>query len=181
MKGVFIRKFVLCDTIPDPPMNASNTPIDTSNKDTRQAVEAITEQDGSGCAVCHKNLINPLGFATENFDALGRVRANEPLFDSSGNITQEIPIDTQSLPQIQPGDTATSSGAADLVNLIAASGKAQACFARNYFRFTFRRLDDTTADGCALERIRRKIMTGTLQDAFRDLALAPEFQSRNFQ
>jgi len=181
MKGVFIRKFLLCDTIPDPPMNASNTPIDTSTKSTRQAVEGITEQAGTSCASCHKPIINPLGFATENFDALGRSRTDQPLFDAQGHVTTRIPIDTHSIPQVVFGDTTPSAGAVDMVAMINASGKAQACFARNYFRFTFRRLDDTTADGCALERIRQQLMSGSLEDAFRDLALADEFKTRNFQ
>ena len=87
MKGVYIRKYVLCDEIPDPPANASNTPIDTSTKSSRQAVEGITEQAGTSCSVCHKVMINPLGFSTENFDALGRVRKDQPLFDATGKIT----------------------------------------------------------------------------------------------
>jgi hypothetical protein len=181
MKGVFIRKFVLCDQIPDPPMNASNTPIDTSTKDTRQAVEGITEQDGTSCIACHKALINPLGFATENFDALGRVRATEPLFDATGKVTAQIPIDTSTIPEVTMGDMTMTTNAADMVALVNSSAKAHACFARNYFRFTFRRLEDTASDGCALERMRQKIMNGTLKDAFRDVALTDEFKSRNFQ
>jgi hypothetical protein len=181
MKGVFIRKYVLCDQIPDPPMNASNTPIDTTTKDTRQAVEAITEQAGTSCIACHKPLINPLGFATENFDALGRVRTVEPLFDAMGNVTASIPVDTSTVPAVSGGDATPARNAADLVHLVDASAKAHACFARNYFRFTFRRLEDVAQDGCSLERIRLNLMSGNLKDAFRDVALTDEFKSRNFQ
>jgi hypothetical protein len=181
MKGVFIRKYVLCDQLPDPPMNASNTPIDTTTKNTRQAVEAITEQDGTSCVACHKSFINPLGFATENFDALGRVRTGERLFDAMGNVTATIPVDTSTTPQVSAGDMSTTSNAADLVRLINSSAKAHACFARNYFRFTFRRLEDVAQDGCALERIRQNMTSGNLRDAFRDVALTDEFKSRNFQ
>ena len=53
LKGVHIREAVLCDHIPPPPDNAANTPVDTTNKTTRQAVEPITEQDGTGCKSCH--------------------------------------------------------------------------------------------------------------------------------
>ena len=181
MKGVFIRKFVLCDQVPDPPMNASNTPIDTTTKDTRQAVEGITEQDGTSCIACHRPLINPLGFATENFDALGRVRANESLYDAMGNVTAQIPIDTSTMPQITSGDMTMTKTTADVIGLINSSAKAHACFARNYFRFTFRRLEDVASDGCSLERMRQNIMSGNLRDAFRDVALTDEFKSRNFQ
>jgi hypothetical protein len=181
MKGVFIRKFILCDEIPDPPLNASNTPIDTTTKDTRQAVEGITEQDGTSCIACHKPLINPLGFATENFDALGRARTTQSLYDANGNVTAQIPIDTSTMPQITSGDMTMTSTTADVVGLINSSAKAHACFARNYFRFTFRRLEDVANDGCSLERMRQNIMSGNLRDAFRDVALTDEFKSRNFQ
>jgi hypothetical protein len=181
MKGVFIRKFVMCDAIPDPPANAANTPIDTTTKDTRQAVEAITQQDGTSCIACHGSLINPLGFTTENFDALGRVRTAERLFDANGNVTAQIPIDTSTTPAVTSGDMTMTSGASDVVGLINASAKAHACFARNYFRFTFRRLEDVANDGCSLERMRQNIMGGNLHDAFRDVALTDEFKSRNFQ
>jgi hypothetical protein len=181
MKGVFIRKFVLCDDVPDPPANAANTPIDTSTKSTRQAVEGITEQDGTSCTACHKSLINPLGFATETFDALGRVRKEQPLFDAMGNVTAKIAVDSHSVPQVVPGDMSPSAGPADIVNLINGSAKAHACFARNYFRFTFRRLDDPATDGCVLERLRQQVMHGSLGNAFRDVALTDEFKSRNFQ
>ncbi|MDB4981670.1 MAG: hypothetical protein JWM82_2422, partial [Myxococcales bacterium] len=181
MKGVFIRKFLLCDDVPDPPANAANTPIDTSTKNTRQAVEGITEQEGTSCTVCHKSLINPLGFSTEIFDALGRARKDQPLFDATGNITTRVPVDAHTVPQVVSGDMTESSGPADVVRLINSSAKAHACFARNYFRFTFRRLDDPATDGCALERLRQKVMHGTLSDAFRDVALTDEFKSRNFQ
>jgi hypothetical protein len=181
MKGVFIRKYVLCDQLPDPPMNASNTPIDTTTKNTRQAVEAITEQAGTSCIACHKSFINPLGFATENFDALGRVRTVERLFDAMGNVTANIPVDTSTMPQVSSGDMTTTNNAADVVGLINSSAKAHACFARNYFRFTFRRLEDIAQDGCSLERIRQNMTNGNLKDAFRDIALTDEFKSRNFQ
>jgi hypothetical protein len=181
MKGVYIRKFVLCDDIGDPPMNAANTPIDTSNQNTRQAVESITEQGGTSCALCHAPYLNPLGFATENFDALGRLRTQEPLFDANGNVKTQIPIDTSTHPQVLLGDDQATATAGDMINLVNQSGKAHACFARNYFRFTFRRLEDPSADGCALEQLRQDIMGGTLQGTFRGIALTDTFKTRNFQ
>jgi hypothetical protein len=181
MKGVFIRRYILCDNLPDPPMNASNTPIDTSNKTSRQAVEGITEQDGTSCASCHKTYLNALGFATENFDGLGRLRSEQTLYDAAGNVTAQIPIDNQVIPHVVPGDERSAMGMPDLVNMINESGKAQACFARNYFRFTFRRMDDPASDGCALEQLREKVMTGSLSEAFRDVALTEQFRSRHFE
>ena len=46
--------------------------------------KAITEQPGSTCVQCHKTVINPFGFAFENFDPIGRWRDRYP--KGGGNI-----------------------------------------------------------------------------------------------
>jgi hypothetical protein len=180
MKGVFIRTNVLCDAIPPPPDNAmANVPELDPRLSTRQVVEGITQAPGSACAACHASFINPIGFATENFDALGRVRASQPLFDDTGAEIGRAPVDTRTVPQILPGDERPSAGAGDLMRLIAESGKAQACFARHYLRFSFARWEDLDADGCVLERLRQLLMRkAPLGEVMREIALAPEFQQR---
>jgi hypothetical protein len=68
------------------------------------------------------------------------------------------------------------------MRLIAASGKAHACFTRQWFRFTFSRWEDPKTDGCLLERLRRSLMRhDRLADVLRDIAMAPEFQQRSFR
>ena len=75
LKGLLIRNTLLCEPIEPPPGNAAATPIETDGTlTTREAIEALTETNPA-CAGCHATLINPLGFATENFDSLGRERA----------------------------------------------------------------------------------------------------------
>lgn len=182
IKGVTIREHVLCDHVPAPPNNAAvNSNLDTSNQTTRQAVEAITEQTGTACASCHKLLINPLGFPTESFDSLGRHRTVEKIFDATGKMLREIPVDTRSQPQVVAGDKTAVDGAAGMVDLVVKSGKAQACFARNYFRFSFARMESEAADGCSLERLRDRTQNGSLADVLREAALLPAFTTRHMQ
>ena len=79
-------------------------------------------------------------------------------------------------------------GAVGLAQKIVESGKAHACLARNYFRFTFARMEDwnidedytqTSRDGCVLERLRRAVdKNGNLRNMIREVAMAPEFQQR---
>lgn len=181
MKGVYIRNSVLCDTIPPPPPGAGNTPVDTTNRTTREAVELITQQDGTSCKGCHESLINGLGFATENFDALGRHRSQELQFDSTGKELRRLDINTKAMPRVFGDDEREVSGARELMDRIVESGKAQACFARNYFRYTFARWEDTEndKDNCALERLRVSLNdSGSLKDMFRTVAVAPEFKQR---
>jgi hypothetical protein len=180
MKGLFIRRYVLCDTIPPPPNNAAaNTPELSDDLSTRQVVEELTEQPGSVCAGCHVTQINPMGFATENFDSLGRLRSEQTLFSADGSVTGSVAVDTTSVPQVVPGDATAVSDATGLMRLIVDSGKAPACLARQYFRFSYGRFEDPVSDGCALAQLHGALVDGgNLADMLREVALTPEFQSR---
>jgi hypothetical protein len=183
MKGVFLRRTLLCDDIPPPPENANAVPPPGDpNRSTRQIVEGITESPGTVCAGCHKAIINPLGFATENYDALGRIRTEQRLFDASGAEIGKVPVDTRSVPQVVLGDLKAAQGPSDLVNMVVSSGKAHACLARQYFRFSFGRWEDMAVDGCTLESLRRALVAGnSLQAMFKEVALLPQFRQRSFQ
>jgi hypothetical protein len=149
---------------------------------TREVVEELTQTKGTVCAGCHATVINPLGFATENFDALGRLRSAQRLFSADGTEVGEKPIDTATVPQVTSGDDTPSAGAADLMMMIADSGKAEACLARNYFRFTYARWDDPEVDGCALEAQRSALQNGgTILDLVKATTTAPQFRQRRFE
>jgi hypothetical protein len=183
MKGVFVRQSILCDTIPPPPQGANaNPPMLSTELTTRQTVEALTEQKGTVCVSCHGTVINALGFATEGYDALGRLRTKQKLFDDKGTLVKEVPIDTQSVPHVTLDDGAASKGPADLVRLIEGSGKAEACIARQYFRYTFARWEDESADGCTLDRLRSAMSSdhATFVGFLREVALSPQFKQRAF-
>lgn len=169
-RGVRIRRTLLCDELAPPPANVGALlPSDTAGKTTRQAVEELTEQPGTVCASCHATQINPLGFAFEGFDALGRARA-------AGT------FDVRSVPRVTPDDERSSSGPSDLVRYVLESGKVEACLARNYFRFAFGRVEDLGRDGCALERLRARLTaSGRTRDMLEEAALLPEMRERSFE
>lgn len=180
-KGVFMRENVLCDHIEAPPANAQqNLPELDPALTTRQTVEAITES--GSCAGCHLAYINDLGFPFEAYDALGRYRTSERMFDQEGEVLATEPVDTRSMPQIHEGDETEVANAAELMDLVVASNKAPACLARHYFRYSFGRWENVTADGCALERLRTALVdSSTLSAMLREVALAPEFRRRTIQ
>jgi hypothetical protein len=185
---VFIRRNILCDDIPPPPPGANAKPPDLGpNMTTRESVAAITEMPGTICAGCHASIINPLGYATESFDSLGRFRTAQRLFDASGNQTGTKPIDTAVVPQVNLGDTTPAATPADLMSLVAGSGKVEACLARSFFRFTYGRWEDPTVDGCALEDARQVLIGGgnggggTITDLLRAAVTSAEFKRRTFQ
>lgn len=184
MKGVFIRKALLCDSIPPPPNNAAASPPALSGTyTTREVVEQLTEQEGSACAGCHATMINALGFATEDFDALGRWRETQRLLDpETGELLDERPVDTSSVPRVVAEDQRQSAGAADLSRYMLESEKPQACFARHWFRFTFGRAEDLDKDGCLLGDLHAGALEGKpLAEVLRAVAISPAFRERNFE
>jgi hypothetical protein len=182
MKGVFLRKGLLCDKVPPPPNNANAMPPKlAADLTTREVVEHLTQQDGTVCSGCHTTLINPLGFSTESFDSLGRGRTMQTLFDDTGKVVGHKPVDTRTVPHVASGDARPSAGPADLVQYLVESQKPQACFIRNYFRFTFGRMEDLTRDGCTLESVRSTLAAGKpLRDVLAGMAIARPFRERRF-
>lgn len=180
MKGVVIRERLLCDELGTPPANAAGQLPDLSGeKTTRELVEAVTQVPGSACAGCHTTQINPLGFATEGFDALGRVRTKQDLYDDQGVVIASRNISTSSVPRVWMQDTTPSSGAADVTSMLVDSGKVAACFAREYVRYATAREEDEATDGCELETVRSTLDGGKgIIDALRALALLPQFRQR---
>jgi hypothetical protein len=183
LKGVFIRKNILCNDIPPPPPGANaKPPVLEPGMTTRQSVEALTEMPGSVCSGCHTVFINPLGYATENFDALGRFRTEQRLFDDTGKATGTKPVDTHGVPQVLLGDTTAIQSTAELMQLIASSGAVEACLSRNFFRFTYARWEDDALDGCALRSAHDSLKNGgKFSSLLSASVLAPAFQQRRFE
>lgn len=141
-RGLFIVRELLCRTIPDPPPGASMTPLpetDEPIETTREEVELLTGQ--TGCTSCH-NTINPPGFAFEGFDAVGRLRTTE----------NGVPVDTSGTMKLDGADLAFS-GPIELVDALAASAEARACYASKWLEFAYGRAlganDAAVADALA--------------------------------
>jgi hypothetical protein len=150
-------------------------------------VESLTEQPGTSCNTCHAQKLNGIGFATENYDALGRIRKTQPVYDEKGTLLAQLPLDTTSVPRIWASDDTASEGPADLADLIAKSGKVEACFARQMVRYSGSRVleeDDPQAketgrDNCSLEAVRKTLSDGgSLREAMQALAMVPSFRTR---
>src|SRR5262249_36454701 len=156
---VFLRRYVLCDVLGKPPAAAADVKVTLSDEQTtREEVTALTANQP--CTSCHTKFINPLGFSTENFDGLGRIRTEQILFDDQGKITTKRPVDTSVIPHVKPDDETTAQGSADVMRLALQSRKVEACLTRNYFRYAFGRFEDTTLDGCSLEPMRKRLDDG---------------------
>jgi hypothetical protein len=115
----------------------------------------------------------------ETYDALGRYRTMEKVFDEqTGALKATLPIDTMAIPQVIAGDMRPVSGPAELNQRVLESGKVESCLSANYFRFAMRRdpLRDS-ADACTYEAVRGNLTSGNpLAAAFRGIAAGTGFR-----
>lgn len=179
MKGYRVRNGLLCTQLPPPPPGAGATPLPLApDLTTREVVERITEQSGTTCQGCHRGLLNPLGFVTENFDAMGRVRTSQRLFSETGSVLLDKPVTTVAPPNVA-GHFEDIDDAAELQALML-EGEFQTCFARQYFRYTFQRMEDDVKDACLLESLQQDALAGKpVADVLKAVALAPGFKRRD--
>jgi Protein of unknown function (DUF1592)/Protein of unknown function (DUF1588)/Protein of unknown function (DUF1595)/Protein of unknown function (DUF1585) len=135
-RGKAIYTKFLCGVMPPPP-NGVPKPADASAGGTmRQRMEA---HDVNPCAGSCHGIIEPLGFAFEEYGGIGEFRTtdNNAPVNSSGTII----LDGQSHPY---------SNAPELVNLMAASASVKSCFATQWLRYAFGRAE-TPADQASLD------------------------------
>jgi len=130
-RGVFINLNVLCRQITAPPKIPDNL-MRTGNTN-REKVESITGVGTCG-EFCHHTIINPLGFAFENFDAIGAVRSTD----------HGYPIDTSDSYAFLDGRVINYANAVELSQQLAASPEAHTCYANNLLEFILGRDLDST-------------------------------------
>ena len=84
-RGVWVSEAIFGRTPPPPPPNVeplAPTPSDKPKATIRDQLEAHATH--ATCASCHQK-IDPLGFAFDNFDAIGRWRTNEQVAGGKGD------------------------------------------------------------------------------------------------
>jgi len=184
-RGALIRRAILCDSLPQPdpnslPPGSLDPPPPSTAMTTRQRFAA--KVDGNGlCQTCHQSFSN-LGYIMESYDALGRFRTMEKVYDEqTGALVATLPIDASAVALVSSGDQRVVNGPAELNQRILDSGKVEACLSANYFRYALRR-DPTAngADACTFEAMRSNLGAsgGPLADTFRKLAVDASFRRR---
>ncbi|HWO13185.1 MAG TPA: DUF1585 domain-containing protein, partial [Polyangiaceae bacterium] len=134
----------------------------------RERVNAHTGPGTCG-ASCHATIINPIGFAFENFDAMGQLRDTD-----NGK-----PVDTSSEYDFGAG-LVPFDGAAELMPLLAASPRAHACYARHLAEFGLGR-DIDAEDAALVENLQRaSVVEGeSIKDMFMTIVASPAFGQRS--
>jgi hypothetical protein len=122
-RGVFLTRNIMGRGLKPPPVAQSLADAQFPPELTmRQKVTLLTRDQA--CMSCH-DVINPLGFALEGFDAVGRWRTSD----------NDQPIDTQSDYTTPEGISHTLHGPRDIAQFAIASEPAQRGFVRQLFQY----------------------------------------------
>lgn len=122
-RGVFLSRSLLGRTLRPPPEAVAPLAPDLhAEMTTRERVALQTSPQA--CQMCHA-MINPLGFALENFDAVGRYRKEE----------QGKAIDAVGSYLTRMGEERKFNGPRELADFLVASDETQAAFVEQLFHF----------------------------------------------
>ncbi|WP_395095279.1 DUF1592 domain-containing protein [Armatimonas sp.] len=147
-RGVLLARNVLGRTLAPPPIAVTPAAAELQPKlTTRQRVSIQTKP--AACVTCH-NMINPLGFSLERFDAIGRLRQkeNEQVIDATGTY------------QTRKGPVAKFNGARELAEFLASSEEVHATFVERLFQYTTKQSIRAYGPKTSLELQKRFVESG---------------------
>lgn len=166
-RGVFINKQVLCVEISLPGVVLPELPEVQPNQTNRQYIDALTGRGTCG-QTCHATRINPLGFAFENYDPLGKYRTTDNGLDVDASGTYDL-----------DGADVTFANALELVDLLANSPDAHRCYASHWLSYLNGSLPDA-GDDAVLDELGTRSNSEDLsvQDVIRSLVQSNSFLTR---
>ncbi len=180
MRGIHIRKDVLCLKLADPPANLGDAlsapPLDP-NLTTRERYQVKTSQ--AACIGCHSQ-INPVGFSLSKYNALGSFQPTEPIFDVNGNKINELATDARANLSVPLGVNKEVQSGMEFSSEVADSTQFKKCFTQNFYSYAYGLNERTTVvDSCAMNKMYSELDNGgTLQGFFKSAALDPNFRKR---
>jgi hypothetical protein len=142
-RGKLVRQDALCEVLPPMPAGiAIEAPGLDPTKTTRERYKEHSENPS--CAGCHR-LMDPIGFAFDHYDGIGRYRKDEngQAIDESAQVLVQSDV---------KGDYPSLKA---LITKLAKSDDVRACYARSLFRFSYGITEDTRGS-CLGERLQQK-------------------------
>jgi hypothetical protein len=163
-RGQYVFNRLLCDQVPDPPPNVpqlSETPV--VGQTLRERLEA--HRASPACSACH-NLMDPIGFGLENYDAIGMYRT----MDSGA------PVDSSGMLP----DGTTFTGAIDMGGILARDPRLPQCVTQKFMIFSIGRLMTQPDDPSWIAYLtaQAQVKDGSLSSIIRAVAMSDAFRSR---
>jgi len=158
-RGLFVRQQFLCQEVPPPPPNVDTNlpPFDESKPLTNRQRMSAHATDPV-CASCH-NLIDPIGFGLEKYDAIGGRREQQKLlfFPAGHGLAarrakpKEVLLDIDTTARVAGIANSDFASARQLGELLARTPQCQDCIVKQVFRYIAGRTI-TPADRPAVNR-----------------------------
>lgn len=155
-RGLFVREQFLCQDVPQPPPGVNtNLPPVSKDRPMTQRERMAEHRSNPSCASCH-NLIDPIGFGMEKFDAVGAYRPllKLTIFPARHEKKEEpkhveLPLDTTgSVIGLKGSDF---SSPRELGMILASTTQCQQCVVKMLFRYMAGR-HEALADRVVLDR-----------------------------
>jgi Protein of unknown function (DUF1592)/Protein of unknown function (DUF1588)/Protein of unknown function (DUF1585)/Protein of unknown function (DUF1595)/Protein of unknown function (DUF1587) len=143
VRGAFVLHKVMCVKISTPPASLGPiVPPDPAKGGTSR--ERYTEHSKNPeCRSCH-NVLDPIGFALENFSSVGQWQ------DMEGGKVIDVAVTS---PQL-----GSFTGAVELGKKLAESEDVQACFATNWANYAYGRASEEQ-DACTMQQLQETFKT----------------------
>ena len=162
-RGLQISLNVLCAD-PGVPGEVPALPPLMDGETNRERVQGSTMPCGG---TCHGTYMNPIGFAFENFDGMGRWQ----------DMDNGEPVDATGTYPFNEG-TKAFGNAAELMTLMADSEQAHACYAKKLSGYALQR-DIIVSDVGLLDTLKQKsLATNSIKEVILELVANPAFNTR---
>ncbi|MGH9659523.1 MAG: DUF1592 domain-containing protein, partial [Bryobacteraceae bacterium] len=159
-RGLFVREQFLCQHVPEPPpgVNTNLPPVTEARPQTNR--DRMSEHaTNPSCSTCH-NLIDPIGFGLERFDAVGAKRDKFALVFGGGRrgdgnrqgTPRSIHLDIDATGFVAGIPDSRFSSPSQLGAVLAKSSQCQECIVKQYFRYTMGRME-TPADRPVIRKV----------------------------
>jgi hypothetical protein len=151
-RGLFIREQFLCQHVSEPPPGVNTILPEITEAKPQTNRERMREHVvNPSCSTCH-NLIDPIGFGFEKFDAIGARRNKFKLLFFSPDEDDErrpkaktVELEVNTAGYVAGVPDSSFSSPRELGAVLARSPQCQECMVKQYFRYTVGRME-TPAD-----------------------------------
>lgn len=170
LRGAFLATYIL-GINPGPPLpGATMMRVSGNFKTQREYVEALTMP--AACQGCH-TIINPLGFALEHYDGIGKWQTMDP---RGGTIDGSVTNVTVTLGD---GQSAMVSSPVELMQQVVSAPKAKQLYARAWVAYALGR-EPNANDQCLIDQLSLRLAADDYKilDLLADLTQAESFRLR---
>ena len=164
-RGKRIRINMLCTDIPQPsatdlaarPVLPDTDLVNLNRRDyINKATNVLPGVTTGSCYACHSKM-NQLGFATENYDSIGRFSLSERIYNTSNVKVSTHAALSSSTPLFVESDPRTFANMTEFQSGLVNTGIMQTCLTRKAYQFFQQKPEDVVIDSCRLNKMDTKV------------------------